>query len=405
MGFIPLANWGPKVCPNYLQTGSLVLYYNTQIVDSYPGVPGMPETQDGTHIFNLANSASYVGSVAGGIGTYNPTFLAIKSAIGVGDVPWNLYDGSPSTILIRGVFSFPTASNYFILHNTLNSNEGLQYYSATSAFGFSRGVNNCNNVMPVATGMNTQQNSFTTLAVVRENTPTSKLFLTSNKSNFGQQFTQSLAGCTIINDTDLFNTNNYIQSVAVYSKQLTQIELISASQAMECGSYPQGYVSPIVPSGSCDCVSTQFAGNGGKGHYGMSYSYIPCNNYIRYTSFIGPGATSAAICITAGSAQALGSADGTITVVGACTTGSCGPIIYNTCSCLSYQFNAGSDGLQTYTATGIMDCGGTITASINIPVNTSKTFCVVSQSAPYFGLTGEGATITLLGTCTTGSCP
>jgi hypothetical protein len=403
MGFIPLANWGPKTCPNYLQTGSLVLYYNTQIVDSYPGVPGMPETQDGTHIFNLANSASYVGSVAGGIGTYSPTFLAIQSEI-VRNVTWNLYDGTPSTILIRGSFTFSPSSNFFVLAGS-NANEGLQYYSDTQSFGFSRGVNNCKNTMPVSVGMNTATNAFTTLAVVRESSPTAKLYLTSDKSNFGQQFTQSLDSCTIINDTNVFNTANWIQSVAVYNKQLTQIELISASQAMECGAYPQGYVSPIVPSGSCDCVSTQFAGNGGKGHYGMSYSYIPCNNYIRYTSFIGPGATSAAICITAGSAQALGSADGTITVVGACTTGSCGPILYNTCSCLSYQFNAGSDALQTYTATGIMDCGGTITASINIPVNTSKTFCVVSQSAPYFGLTGEGATITLLGTCTTGSCP
>jgi hypothetical protein len=315
-----LANWGPKVCPNYLQTGSLVVYYNTQIIDSYPGVPGDPEPQDGTNIFNLANSASYVGNVDG-IGTYSPTFLAIKSAIGVSDVPWNLYDGSPSTILIRGIFAFPTASNYFVLQNTLNSNEGLQYYSATSAFGFSRGVNNCNNVMPVATGMNTQQNSFTTLAVVRENTPTAKLYLTTDKSGFSQQFTQSLAGCTIINDTDLFNTNNYIQSVVVYSKQLTQIELISASQAMECGSYPQGYVLPIVPSGSCGCATVSFFGTGGKGHYGNNFTYIPCGDYIRQSGFITAAQTTPyTLCVATSSITVT---DGGWTSYGCCTSGSC----------------------------------------------------------------------------------
>lgn len=78
---------------------------------------------------------------------------------------------------------------------------------------------------------------------------------------------------------------------------------------------------------------------------------------------------------------------------------------YNTCSCLSYTFTAGPNSSETYTAFGMMDCGSTISGSINIPTSTSKTFCVVSQSAAYFGLTGTGATISFLGTCTTGSCP
>lgn len=321
MGFIPLAYWGPKVCPNYLQTSSLVLYYNTQIVDSYPGVPGDPAPQDGTNIFNLANSASYVGSVAGGIGTYNPTLLSIQSAIGVSNVPWNLYDGSASTILVRGIFSFSTGSNYFVLQNSANANEGLQYYTATSAYGFSRGANNCNNVMPVSSGMNTQANAFQTLAVVRENSPTAKLYLTTDKSSFGQQFIQATGSCTVINDTDLFNTNNYIQSVVVYSKALTQIELISASQAMECGAYPQGYVAPTVPTGLCGCATVQFWGTGGKGHYGNSFSYIPCGDYVRYSGFIGPNQTTPySLCVATSSITVT---DGGWVDLGCCTSGSC----------------------------------------------------------------------------------
>jgi hypothetical protein len=321
MGFIPLANWGPKTCPNYLQTGSLVVYYNTQLVESYPGVIGSPLPIDGTNIFNLANSSSYNGSVPGGITTYNPTLLSILSSINVSDVPWNLYDGSPSTILIRGIFTYPTGSNYFILQNTLNSNEGLQYYRSTNALGFSRGVFDCNNTMNVNTGMNTATNAFTTLAVVRENSPTAKLYLTTDKSGFSQQFTQSLDTCTIINDTNLFNTNNYIQSVAVYSKQLTQIEIVSASQAMECGAYPQGYLPPIVPSGSCGCATVSFFGTGGKGHYGNSFTYIPCGDYIRYSGFITAAQTTPyTLCVSTGSITVT---DGGWNDLGCCTSGSC----------------------------------------------------------------------------------
>lgn len=273
MGFIPLANWGPKTCPNYLQTGSLVLYYNTQIVDSYPGLPGAPGPISGSYIYNLANSASYIGYLQGGAGAYSPTFLAIYSFIAVDSLPWNLYDGSPSTILIKGVFTFPSASNSFVLAGS-NQNEGLQYYSDTQCFGFSRGIYNCKNTMPVSVGMNTAQNAFTTLAVVRESSPTAKLFLTSDKSNFGQQFTQSLGTCTVINETDVFATNSYIQSVVVYNKQLTQIELISASQAMDCGAYPQGYSEPKGwPSGSSTTYPTVeylLLGGGGGGGFGVT---------------------------------------------------------------------------------------------------------------------------------------
>jgi hypothetical protein len=323
MGFIPLAYWGSKTCPGYLQTGSLVLYYNTQIMDSYPGVPGAPEPQDGTHIFNLANSASYVGDIAGGISTYNPTLLAVNSSItGVDDVPWNLYDGSPSTILIRGIFSFPTGSSfYYVLQNTNNSNEGLRYYGQSGSFGFQRGVGICPSTMNAGVGMTTATNAFNTLAVVRESSPGAKLYLTTDKSNFAQQFTQSLASCTIINDTNLFSTNGYIQSVAVYSKQLSQIELISASQAMECGALPQGYVSPIVPSGLCGCATVSFWGTGGKGHYGNNFSYIPCGDYIRYTGYVLPAQTTPyTLCVSTGSITVT---DGGWNNLGCCTSGSC----------------------------------------------------------------------------------
>jgi hypothetical protein len=321
MGFIPLANWGTKICPSYLQTGSLVVYYNTQLVESYPGVPGSPLPTDGNNIFNLANSASYVGTVTGGPTSYNPTLQSIFSRIIVSeDVPWNLYDGSASTILIRGIWNYPTGYPYFVLQNFLNLNEGLQYYNSTNAFGFSRGVFNCNNTMNVNTGMNTATNTFATLAVVRQNSPTAKLYLTSDKSGFSQQFTQSLDTCTIINDTNLFNTDNYIQSVAVYSKQLTQIEIVSASQAMECGAYPQGYTTPVVPSGSCGCATIQFTATGGKGHYGNNFSYIPCGDYIRQSGYIGPGQTGASLCVSTGSITVT---DGAWNVLGCCTSGSC----------------------------------------------------------------------------------
>lgn len=79
---------------------------------------------------------------------------------------------------------------------------------------------------------------------------------------------------------------------------------------------------------------------------------------------------------------------------------------YNTCSCLSYRFTAGTPFPgYTYEARGIMYCGSATSGSaISIPRGTSKDFCVVSQSAPYFEMTGPNSTITFLGTCTTASC-
>jgi hypothetical protein len=273
--YIPLSYWGPKVCPNYLETGSLLIYYNALIPASYPGLPGAPGPISGSYIYNLVNTASWTATLQSGPGAYSPTFQAIDNRLNVSNVPWNLYDGSPSTILIRGIFTVPPAGDTFLLQGS-NSNEGLHYYSSTGAYGFSRGVYDCQNTMNFVTGMNSAQNAFTTLAVVRESSPTAKLYLTSDKSNFGQQFTQSLGTCTIINETDFFTTNSYIQSVAFYQKQLTQIELISASQAMECGAYPQGYSEPKGwPSGSSTTYPTVeylLLGGGGGGGFGVTNS-------------------------------------------------------------------------------------------------------------------------------------
>ena len=272
--YIPLSYWGSKVCPNYLETGSLVLYYNTLIPASYPGIPGAPGPISGSYIYNLVDTASYVGTVDQGPTSYNATLQSLYSRIFVG-VPWNLYSGPPSTILIRGMWNYP-GYPYFVLQYFGNSNEGLQYYASTNSFGFSRGVYDCQNTMKVSTGMNSPSSSFATLAVIKQNSPTAKLYLTSDKSNFGQQFTQSLDTCTIINGSDMFNTDNYIQSVVVYSKALTQIELISASQAMDCGAYPQGYSAPTGwPSGSSTTypnVEYLLLGGGGGGGFGVTNS-------------------------------------------------------------------------------------------------------------------------------------
>ena len=81
------------------------------------------------------------------------------------------------------------------------------------------------------------------------------------------------------------------------------------------------------------------------------------------------------------------------------TTTTLRPSNYDICKCLEYDFVPGSG---TQTVTNVLRCGTLTSGSISISSNTA--ICIVSQSAPYVGITGVGSEIILIGTCTTGSC-
>jgi hypothetical protein len=199
-------------------------------------------------------------------------------------------------------------------------------------------------------------------------------------------------------------------------------QCVSSGSIGSIGSYPYGGSEVIYLTASCQSTAITASWSSGFNFSYAEYTYTPCGGPVNGASIRLNKSVLGAVVRTAN----IGCVDTTFTGswvysgtipsttinrTGSClndyiSTGSCGcTTTYNTCSCLSYLFTAGNDLPSTYTATNIMYCGSGVSGSIDIPINTSKTLCVVSQSAPYFGLTGIGASITLLGTCTTGSCP
>jgi hypothetical protein len=184
-----------------------------------------------------------------------------------------------------------------------------------------------------------------------------------------------------------------------------------AGRAYKAGSYGRGGNSPStigaygdvgqagvvviawpICSSKFSCKTFAITGSGGP-IYWEECSY---GQYVTQSAYIGNGYGFTACLTTWSGSNTPLYLDGAITT--ASVIGNC-DVAYtssNACNCTSYYYVP--NGTQTLTWA---DCASSLLRSQSISTGTIK---CTNPDIPGQGLTGEGSTITLLGTCATASC-
>jgi len=249
---IPLTYWGAQNCTDFMPTSSLQIYYNANIGASYD----LNYTGSGTNtrvgLINLANQQNSLGAVVTSPYSYSDYGLNTTNGNIDSYYPLNLYDaGLPATVLIRA--KFRTNANYFILQNLGNSNEGIKIVNGY--FTFARGVNEC---YPLPTASVAGFGSEYTYLLVGRGSGGNPYFKIAD-NNFTTQYTGS-GTCILINDFDIaMDDAGYLQSFAVWNKELSQSEILASTRAMGCNAVPQGWNDGLIPP-TASAASYRFYG-------------------------------------------------------------------------------------------------------------------------------------------------
>ena len=288
MNGIPFAYWGAGNCTDFMPaTASLEVYYNVNQPDCY--------TVGSNILYNIApNFTQYTASTSAQY-DFNESALDCRSNSITAYYPFSFGGGIGKTIMFRAKLD-NASEQYFLFRNTLNLDEGARAFSANNfnggGLGFQRGVNDCRNVLPTSSvaGFN---NQFVTIAIQTDGNGFGIYYINDN----GYSVPYGVSGqCTVINDYDVIMENaGFVQSWAVWNKQLSTNEMKSASIALGCNALYDPYINPqadaLITNGlvsylGCDSFSgTTWTDKSGKGNnatmYGASTNQVSGGVYFN----------------------------------------------------------------------------------------------------------------------------
>jgi hypothetical protein len=241
MNGIPFAYWGAGNCTDFMPaTASLDVYYNVNIEASY--------TIGSNTIYNIApNFSQYTGSTTAQY-DFVESALDLRSNSIFAYYPFTMYTGGQGkTIMFRAKLD-NASEQYFLFRNNFNLNEGARAFSANNfnggGLGFQRGVFDCRTILPTSSvaGFNSQ---FVTLAIQTNGDGLGAYYIPDNNYTTAYYVSSSAISCTTINDYDIImESAGFMQSWAVWDKQLTTNEMRSASIAMACNATYETFQNP-----------------------------------------------------------------------------------------------------------------------------------------------------------------